>query len=213
MRDVGEEERSDVVGDRPKARVVQLPAVGAGAGDDRPRPNLPRPPRHLVVVDQPARRVHSEEMGLEEPSRVIDRVAMGQMTAFRQTESQDAISWFEKCQVDRQIGVRAGMRLHVGMPGAEQLLRSLDGQALDLVDELAAAVVPLPGIALGVLVRQHAADRLQHRRTDEVLRRDQLDRRLAGDPPHARSPPRPLRSVSRCDALDRSSIGGSFLAQ
>ena len=102
-------------------------------------------------------------------------MAMGQMTAFRQTESQDAVSRFEKCQVDRQIGVRAGMRLHVGMLGAEQLLRSLDGQALDLVDVLAAAVVPLPGIAFGVLVRQDAADRLQHRRTDEVLRRDQLD--------------------------------------
>ena len=166
---------SDVVGDRAKARVVHLTAVGAGAGDDRPRPYLPRSPRHLVVVDQPAGRVHSEEMGLEEPSRIIDRMAVGQMSAFRQAESQDAISRFQKCEVDRQIGVRAGMRLHVGMPRAEQLLGPLDGQALDLVDELTAAVIPLPGIAFGVLVRQHAADRLQHRRTDEVLRRDQLD--------------------------------------
>src|SRR5215211_7609937 len=99
-------------------------------------------------------------MGLEEPARVIDRMAMCQMTAFRQTQSEDAISWFQKREVDREIGVGTGMRLHVGMPRAEQLLRSLDGQALDLV---------------GVLVRQHAANRLQYRPTDEVLRRYEFD--------------------------------------
>src|SRR5215211_6315951 len=114
-------------------------------------------------------------MGLEEPARVIDRMAMCQMTAFRQTQSEDAISWFQKREVDREIGVGTGMRLHVGMPRAEQLLRSLDGQALDLVDVLTAAVVPLPGIAFGVLVRQHAANRLQYRPTDEVLRRYEFD--------------------------------------
>jgi hypothetical protein len=61
------------------------------------------------------------------------------------------------------------MRLHVGMSCAEQLLRALDGQALDLVDVLAAAVIPLPGIAFGVLVRQHGANCFQYRPTDEVL--------------------------------------------
>src|SRR5207249_3294994 len=40
--------------------------------------------------------------------------------------------------------------------------------------ELAAAVVARAGVALGVLVGQHRADRLQHRRAGVVLRGDHL---------------------------------------
>ena len=47
--------------------------------------------------------------------------------------------------------------------------------ALDDVDELAAAVVALARIALGVLVGQHRAGRFEHRAADEVLRGDQLE--------------------------------------
>ena len=61
------------------------------------------------------------------------------------------------------------------MLGAEQRLRAVDRELLDLVDDLAAAVVALARIALGVLVRRHRADRLEHGRPGEVLGRDQLD--------------------------------------
>ena len=57
---------------------------------------------------------------------------------------------------DGRVGLRARVRLHVGVVGAEQFLGTLDGQRLDVVDVLAAAVVALARIALGVLVRQHA---------------------------------------------------------
>ncbi len=70
---------------------------------------------------------------------------------------------------------RAGVRLHVGEAAAEQLLRALDGEVLGDVDELAAAVVALAGIAFGVLVGQHRALRLQHGAGDDVLGGDQLD--------------------------------------
>ena len=46
---------------------------------------------------------------------------------------------------------------------------------LDLVDDLAAAVVALARVALGVLVRRHDADGLEDARPREVLGRDQLD--------------------------------------
>jgi hypothetical protein len=67
------------------------------------------------------------------------------------------------------------VRLHVGIVGAEQLLGALDGQALGDVDVLAAAVVALGRIALGVLVGQHRALRLHHARARVVLGGDQLD--------------------------------------
>ena len=58
---------------------------------------------------------------------------------------------------------------------AEQLLRPLDGERLGDVDELAAAVIALARIALGVFVGQHRALRLEHGARDDVLRGDQLD--------------------------------------
>ena len=68
--------------------------------------------------------------------------------------------------------------LDVGVLGAEQLLGAVDRQLLGDVDLLAAAVVAAAGVALGVLVGQHRADRLEHRLGDEVLRGDHLQRPL-----------------------------------
>ena len=77
--------------------------------------------------------------------------------------------------VDGHVRLRARVRLDVGVLGAEQRLCAVDGQLLDLVDDLAAAVVAPARIALGVLVGGHAADRLEDRGPGEVLGGDQLD--------------------------------------
>ena len=68
--------------------------------------------------------------------------------------------------------------LDVGVLGAEQLLGAVDRQLLGDVDLLAAAVVAAAGVALGVLVGQHRADRFEHRLRHEVLRGDHLQRAL-----------------------------------
>ena len=68
-----------------------------------------------------------------------------------------------------------GVRLHVRVLGVEQRLRAIDGELLDLVDDLAAAVVAASRVALRVLVRGNAAHGLEHRGPREVLGRDQLD--------------------------------------
>ena len=97
----------------------------------------------------------------------------------------------------RLVGLRAGVRLHVGERAVEQLAGAVDGELLGLVDVLAAAVVAPAGIALGVFVGQHRARRLEHRARDDVLRGDQLDLlalavQLALERPR-RSPDRPRR--------------------
>ena len=66
------------------------------------------------------------------------------------------------------------MRLDVGVVGAEQLLGARDGERLDYVDVLAAAVVALARIAFGVFVGHHRALRFEHRLAHDVFRRDQL---------------------------------------
>ena len=73
------------------------------------------------------------------------------------------------------VRLRARVRLHVGKAAAEQLLGAIDGELLDDVDVLAAAVVAATGIAFGVLVGQHAAGGFEDGLGDDVLGRDQLD--------------------------------------
>jgi hypothetical protein len=64
--------------------------------------------------------------------------------------------------------------LDVDVVGAEEFLRAVDGEGLDGVHVLTAAVVALAGVALGVLVRHDASLGLHHRLGDVVLRRDHL---------------------------------------
>ena len=100
---------------------------------------------------------------------------MGQVPALGQVHTQDGVAQFQQAEVDRQVGLGAGMGLHVGVFRAEQLAGPVDGQLLHLIHPDAAAVVPVGGIALGVLVGEHAAHSGHHRRADDVLAGDQLD--------------------------------------
>ncbi len=63
------------------------------------------------------------------------------------------------------VGLRAGMRLHVGILGAEELLGALARQVLDDIGEFAAAVVALARIAFRVLIGEDAAGGFEHRLT------------------------------------------------
>ena len=96
----------------------------------------------------------------------------------RQGEPHQAVAGLQQRVVDGRVGRRAGVRLDVRVLGAEQRLRAVDRELLDHVDVLAAAVVALAGIALGVLVREHAALALEHGLRHEVLRGDHLQRAL-----------------------------------
>ena len=58
-----------------------------------------------------------------------------------QVHPQHGVAGLQHGEVDGHVGLRAGVRLHVGVLGAEELLGALDGEFLDDVDVLAAAVV------------------------------------------------------------------------
>ena len=97
------------------------------------------------------------------------------MPAGVELHREDRVAGLERGEVHAHVRLRAGVGLHVRVLGAEERLRALDRDRLDLVDDLAAAVVALARIALGVLVRRHRPDRLEDARPGEVLGRDQLD--------------------------------------
>ena len=73
------------------------------------------------------------------------------------------------------LAERAGVRLDVGMVGAEELFGAVAGQVLDDVGVLASAVVALAGIALGVLVGEDRAGGFKHGLADKVFRGDEFE--------------------------------------
>ena len=113
-----------------------------------------------------------------QPARDVELHPVAEVAAVGQREAHDRVARLQQRVVDGRVRLRARVRLHVGVLGAEQLLGAVDRQLLDDVDVLAAAVVAAPRVALGVLVGQHAALALEDRLGNEVLRGDHLQRAL-----------------------------------
>ena len=175
VRHVDDHRRADAARDLGDAREVDDARVGARAHHDHLRLVLVREPRELVVVDPLVLFAHAVRNDGVELAREIQRVAVREVSAVREVHAEDRVARLEQRQVDAHVRLRAGVRLHVGMLGAEERLGAADGERFDDVDELAAAVVALAGIALRVLVGEHRAGRFEDGRADEVLGRDQLE--------------------------------------
>ena len=93
----------------------------------------------------------------------------------RKIEPHEGVARFENGEEDRHVGLCARMGLHVGVFGSVETADALDGQRLDPIDDLAAAVVTGAGIAFGVFVGQHRPHCLHDLVADVVFRGDQLD--------------------------------------
>ena len=100
---------------------------------------------------------------------------MREVAAGIEVEAHEGVARLQQREKHRLVHLAAGVRLHVGEPGAEELLGARDGEIFRDVDVLAAAIVALAGIALGIFVGHDRALRLEHRLADDVLRGDQLD--------------------------------------
>ena len=107
-----------------------------------------------------------------------------------QVHAQDPVARADRAQVGGHVGLGAGVGLDVDVLGArEELEGTLLGEPLGDVDVLAAAVVALAGQALGVLVGEPAALRLEDGREDVVLAGDELDLVVLAAALADRSPP------------------------
>ncbi len=104
----------------------------------------------------------------------IHRAAVGQVSPLRQAHPHDGVPGLQQAEVHRQVGLGPRVGLDVGVLGPKELFGPLPGQLLHLVHPLAAAVIPLAGVALGVFIGEHRPHGGQHRRGDDVLRGDKL---------------------------------------
>ncbi len=176
MRHVDPELRADLVRDRAERGEVELPRVGGPAGDDHRRPVLEGGVAHAVHVDAERLRVDPVGDGVVELPREVQLHAVRQVAAVGELEPEDRVAGLREGGEHRGVRGGAGVGLHVGEAGVEQRLGAGDRQLLRDVDDLAAAVVAAAGVALRVLVREHAAGRGEHGAGHEVLARDHLER-------------------------------------
>ena len=174
VRHVHEQVGADAVGDGAEAFPVDDQRISGSTGHDHLRLVLVGQFLHLVVIDL-FFVIQAVLDGVVQLAADIHRSAVGQVAAMRQRHAQDGVARLEHRHVHRLVGLRAGMRLHVGVFSAEQCLGAIDGQLLGDVHIFAAAVVALAGIAFGILVGQLAALRFHHRRAGVVFRSDQLN--------------------------------------
>ena len=131
--------------------------------------------RDLVEIDQAVVPPHAILHGLEPFAGQVRRGAMGEMPARIQAHAEDGIARLGQRQEHALIGLRAGMRLHIGETAAEQALGAVDGQIFGDVDILAAAVIALARIAFGIFIGEDRARRFENGAGDDIFGGDQLD--------------------------------------
>ena len=130
---------------------------------------------HLVHVDAVVVFLDLVGGDLVELAGEVELHAVGQVAAVGQGEAQDLVARGDHGGERGGVGLRAGVRLDVGVLGAEQGLDAVDGELLGDVDVFAAAVVAAARVALGVLVGQDRALGLHHGARREVLGGDHLE--------------------------------------
>ena len=175
MRHIDEQIGANLVGDGAETGEVQHLRIGGEAGDDHLRLMLHGQALDFVVVDQAGNVVDAVLHGVVDLAGEADAGAVGQVAAVGQAHAQHAVARVQQGHIHGGVGLAAGVRLDVGVVGAEQLLGAVDGQLLDHIDVLAATVVTLARIAFGVLVGQYRTLGFHHRRAAVVFRGDQLD--------------------------------------
>ena len=169
VRHVDHQQGSHFASDFGELRVIDLPGIRTGTGHDHLGLQLAGHRGNLIVIDPMVILTNTVMSHVVQLAREIQVHSVSQVPAVGQVHRQVGVTRFQFSQVDRHVGLAARVRLNVGVLGTEQLARPVPRQALDVVDVLAATVVPPPGIPLGVLVGQHAAGRLNHRSTGVVL--------------------------------------------
>ena len=158
-----------LVGDLAEGGEVDGARVGAVPADDQLGLVLEGQLADLVVVDRLGVAPHVVGDGVVDHAGEVQRQAVREVAAVSELHAQERVARLEQGEQRRQVGRRARVRLHVGVLGAEQLFGAVDGQLLDRVDDLAAAVVPRARVAFGVLVGQHRAGGFEDGAAGEVL--------------------------------------------
>ena len=104
----------------------------------------------------------------------IDAAAVGQMAAMGQIHAQHLVAGLQTGEIDRHIGLTAGMGLHIGVFGTKEFHGPGNGQRFNFVRIFAAAVIAFAGVAFRIFVGKNGALGFKHGGADDVFRGDEL---------------------------------------
>ncbi len=178
VRHVDQENRIDGIGDLPEPGKIDDAGIGAAPGDDHLGLVLFGQARQLIVIDALVFAANAIRDHFVSLTRKIQMVAVGEVAAMRKIHSQDRVAWIQDTGIRGLIGLRARVRLDVGVLSLEQLPGTGASQIFDHIGVLASAAVASAGIAFGVLVREDAAGRFKHGLRGEILAGDQFQARV-----------------------------------
>ena len=85
----------------------------------------------LVVVDPLVVLADAVGDDVEVLAREVERMAVRQVPAVGEVHAEDRVAGLERREEHRHVGLRARVRLHVGVLGAEERLGARDGERLD----------------------------------------------------------------------------------
>ena len=124
VRHVRHHDRADALRRRADAREVDDAGIRARADHDHLRLVLVGQPIELVVVDPLVVRLHAVGDDFVQQARKVERVAVRQVAAVREVHAEDGVARLHDREIHGHVGLRARVRLHVGVLGAEELLRA-----------------------------------------------------------------------------------------
>ena len=175
MGDVGEKDRSGLVGDFAEPAEVDRPRHRRAARDYQLRLALQGEVPDLVVVDHAVLAPDAVPSGVEPLPRLVRRGTVSQMSAGGEAHAEQRVARPEQRVEHRLVGLAARVRLDVREPAAEESADALFRKILDDIHPLAPAVIPPRRIAFRVFVHEHRSLGLHHRPRDDVFGRDQFD--------------------------------------
>ena len=149
--------------------------IGRAAGQNDLRLAGLRLVKKRVEINLGCFLVNAVLLGVEPFAGQVRCCAMRKVAACGKRHAEDRVARLQQRQEHGLVGLRTRMRLHIHERRAEQLFRTLDGECLDNIDMLAAAIIAAAGIAFGIFVGQNRALRLQNTGADDVLGCDHLD--------------------------------------
>ncbi len=126
--------------------------IGARAHRNHFRFVLARHLGQLIVIYLLGVLAHSVVDDFKKPAGKVRFVAVREMAAVREVHGKHPVARFEDREIHRHVGAASGVGLHVCVFRPEKFFRAVNGQLLDYIHVLAAAIPAFPGVALGVFI-------------------------------------------------------------
>ena len=175
MCHVDHEDGAYLVGDCAHALPVPFAGICGCAADDELRLVFESLALHVVIINQAGLLVELIADRVIKLTRHVNRRSVSQVAAVCEVKAHEGVAGLQAGEEYRHVGLGAGVGLDICIFGVKKLAETVDGQLLDLVDHLAAAIVAGPGIAFRVLVGTYAAKGLKHLFAYEVFGSYELD--------------------------------------